>query len=86
MNNLARSTVSAAKLVAMWNERFPVGTPVTYWPGRREGHGQLTTTSSEAQLLGGHTPVVWLYDVSGCVALSHVEPLPPAPLRSVPHD
>ena len=43
--------------------------------GMREGIGKISTTLSEAILLGGHTPVVWLYDVSGCVALSHVEPV-----------
>ncbi len=30
--------------------------------------------ATEAQVLGGHTAVVWLAGVSGCVALSHCEP------------
>ncbi len=73
--NIARSTLSPAELVVKWNRRFPVGTHVRYWMGMREGIGKISTTLSEAILLGGHTPVVWLYDVSGCVALSHVEPV-----------
>ena len=75
MNELARSTVSAAKLVAKWNERFHVGTKVRYWTGAREGVGKISYTQSPAEVLSGHTAVIWLSGVSGCVALSHVEPV-----------
>lgn len=76
MNELAKSTISPTKLVAKWNERFPVGTQVRYWTGVREGSGKVSVTRSEAEVLSGHTAVVWIKDVSGCVALSHVEPEP----------
>lgn len=34
-----------------------------------------TVTCSEAQILSGHTPVVWLRDVSGCYLLDRVTPI-----------
>lgn len=34
----------------------------------------ITQTRTKAQLLGGHTAVVWLDDVRGCVALDRVKP------------
>jgi hypothetical protein len=78
MNDLARSTMSAAKLVAKWNEQFPVGTPVRFWTGAREGIGKMGCTRSAAEVLCG-TAVVWIYDVVGCVALTHVVPEGDAP-------
>jgi|GEM_PF-698119 len=36
----------------------------------------ITTTRTEAQILSGHTAVVWLDGVSGCYCLSHVTPIP----------
>lgn len=74
MNELARSTISQNGLAAKWNKTFPVGTRVRYWTGVREGVGKVSTTKTEADLLGGHTAVVWIEGESGCVALSHVEP------------
>ena len=74
MNELARSTISAKKLAAKWNETFPVGTRVRYWTGVREGLGKESVTSHTAQVLCG-AAVIWLQGVSGCIALSHVEPI-----------
>lgn len=34
-----------------------------------------TRTKSPAQLLSGHTPVVWLENVSGCYLLDRVTPI-----------
>jgi hypothetical protein len=34
-----------------------------------------TVTVSEAQILSGHTPVVWMKNVSGCYLLDRVTPL-----------
>lgn len=34
-----------------------------------------TTTKSEAQILSGHSAVVWMDNVSGCYLLSHVTPV-----------
>ena len=61
------------KLVDQWNAKHPTGTPVRYWTMVREGAGRTSTTRSVAELLSGHTAVVWLAGVSGCVSLSHVE-------------
>lgn len=67
--------------VDAWNARVPVGTPVRYWTGAREhfgdappDEGKTSHTSSEAWLLGGHTPVVRVYGESACIALTHVQP------------
>ncbi|MEU4231122.1 hypothetical protein AB0F17_43095 [Nonomuraea sp. NPDC026600] len=58
-----------------WNAAYPVGQPVRYWTGWREGEGRRSRTRTPAQLLGGHTAVVWMEGESSCVALSHVEPI-----------
>ncbi|MEU4331461.1 hypothetical protein [Nonomuraea dietziae] len=63
------------RLLNDWNTRVPVGTPVRYWTGYREGEGRISRTRSTARLLGGHTSVVWLDDVAGCISLTHVEPV-----------
>lgn len=60
-----------------FNARFPVGTPVRYWRGGREGEGAVGVTRSEAQVLSGHSPVVWIDGCTGCMHLSHVEPVDP---------
>lgn len=54
---------------------LPVGTPVRYWPLVREGEGRTGTTRSQVEILGGHTLVVWIAGVSGCIALTHVQAL-----------
>jgi hypothetical protein len=59
-----------------FNSRAPIGTPVRYWRGRREGAGIESRTASQATVLAGHTPVVWVEGCAACVALSHVEVLP----------
>ena len=68
------------RAVEQFNARFPVGTPVLYWPGVREGEGRESVTRSEAWLLGGHTPVVMVEGYAGGIALSHivVPGVPPA--------
>lgn len=37
---------------------------------------RITTTRSEAQILSGHSAVVWMDGVSGCYDLSRVTPIP----------
>jgi hypothetical protein len=59
-------------LVKFFNDAYPVGTPIEYWPGAREGEGKKSVTSSAAQLLGGHTPVVWVEGHAACISLTHV--------------
>lgn len=62
--------------VERFNENHPVGSLVYYWPGARKGPGRLSKTRTEAQLLGGHTAVVWVDDYIGCMPLSSVEVIP----------
>lgn len=68
-----RITAPAAPDVDAWNARYPVGTPVRYWPGAREGEGELTHTRSIAWLVCG-TPCVAVKGHAGGIALTHVEP------------
>lgn len=68
------------RAVDLWNTRYPIGTPVTAYPGARpsdDSHCErlITRTRSEAQVLGGHTAVVWVDGHSACIALTHVDPV-----------
>ena len=54
-----------------WNTANPVGTTVLIkLDGRDEP--QLTKTRSKAQILSGHSVVIWLEGVSGCYLLDRV--------------
>ena len=62
-----------------WNERYPIGTPVVAYPGARPADDPnderlVTRTRSRAEVLGGHTDVVWVEGHSACIALTHVDP------------
>lgn len=50
-----------------------IGTPVRYWTGCREGDGNASRTRTEVQMLGGHTPVVWVEYEPSAIAVTHVE-------------
>jgi hypothetical protein len=76
VSSIAYGTLSPAKAVAKFNAAFPIATSVRYWTGSRDGIGRVSKTRTEASVLYGHTAVVWLDDVAGCIALSHVEPMP----------
>lgn len=58
-----------------FNARFSVGTTVRVWPLARDDDSSsfVARTRSEAQVLSGHTAVVWVDGRPGCYALSHVE-------------
>lgn len=60
-----------------WNAVNPIGTEVVL---RRDDDVQMRTrTGSDAQVLSGHSAVIWLRGVSGCYLLDRVrraEPLP----------
>lgn len=58
--------------VAAWNATHPVGTPVRFWPGVREGEGRPSRTRSVAWA-PGHTPMVLVDGYTGGICLSHVE-------------
>lgn len=70
-----QQSLTAASVIDAWNAAHPVGTPVQYWPGVREGDGWLSRTRTAAEVLGGHTPVVWVEGASSCIALTHIEPV-----------
>lgn len=56
-----------------WNTRHPIGTPVVV---KRDGGQTISTrTRSAAQVLGGHTAVIWVEGISGCYALDRVSAL-----------
>lgn len=57
----------------VWNHKHPIGTPVTYHPVIGEKAGKETVTTGAAYVLGGHTAVVFVEGVSGCVALDACE-------------
>ena len=59
------------QLCDAWNEKYPVGTNVLVTDDLGEKHDANTT--SEAELLGGHTPVIWT-TYRPCYLLSRVEP------------
>ncbi len=58
--------------VRKWNEAHDVGIEVVV----RKDDGKLcnTTTRSEAQMLGGHTAVIWVQGIPGAYALDRVRP------------
>ncbi|MFD7622075.1 hypothetical protein [Streptomyces sp. NPDC059802] len=60
---------------AEWNALYPVGTPVTAYPGVRGENPLTTVTRSKAWTLSGHTPVVLVAGRSGGIALTHVDPI-----------
>lgn len=66
-----------------WNAQYPVGTPVTAYPGCRPEDDPkctrlVTHTRTAASVLGGHTAVVWVDGHSSCISLTHVDPAPGA--------
>ena len=56
--------------VDAWNETNRIGTPVEY----RSDNGSVVRTL-RARGLGGHTAVIWLEGVTGCVDLDRVKPV-----------
>ena len=69
---------AAARLAEEWNDWFErrhlsvLGAPVRYWTGERTGPGVGGVTRTGAEVLGGHTAVLWVEGVPGAIALSHV--------------
>ena len=53
----------------VWNHKNPKGTPVHFFPVIGGEKFRVTETISAAWVLSGHTAVVQLRGVSGCVAL-----------------
>lgn len=61
-----------------FNARHKVGGEITVCTGARGENPRPAKITYEAQILGGHTAVVYT-SVGGCVALTHVMSAPPSP-------
>jgi hypothetical protein len=57
-------------LVNEWNEQYPEGQKVIVV--QDSGKYCHTVTTSKAQLLGGHTAVIFLEGITGCYSLRRV--------------
>lgn len=71
-----REQAKTKKLQAVcdkFNAAYPVGADVLL---KKDGHDELfpTRTRSTAQVMGGHSAVIWLENVSGCYLLDRVMP------------
>ncbi|MFY9293299.1 MAG: hypothetical protein WAP03_21760 [Methylorubrum rhodinum] len=55
-----------------FNAKHRVGDTIHVWPGPIEGEPVPVKIRFPAQVLGGHTPVVYVTGGHGCIALSHV--------------
>jgi hypothetical protein len=60
------------KVADYLGEALPIGTPVTYWLGFREGDGIKSVTRSNVWDVCG-TPVVMVRGAAGGIALTHIE-------------
>lgn len=56
-----------------FNRRFPVGHRVTV--RKDDGTGMDTRTRSAAEVLSGHSAVIWLDGIAGCYLLDRVIPV-----------
>lgn len=61
------------KQVDAFNAKYQVGQTVTV--RMDNGEGRSTTTRSKAQVLSGHSAVIWLEGISGCYLLDRVIPM-----------
>jgi len=67
---IRRSPEQLEHQIAEFNRRYPVGTTVCV--ELDSGERRTTITRSAAQILGGHSPVIWLEGVRGCYLLDRV--------------
>lgn len=76
MSRAVRQVQALAKLQAeclKFNQSNPVGTAVSVLLD--SGEIRETVTTSEAEVLSGHTPVIWLEGIRGCYLLKRVTPV-----------
>lgn len=76
MKQTKRQQAKAKKLQTIcdqFNASYPVGTEMLL---KKDGHDELfpTKTRSTAQVMSGHSAVIWLENVSGCYLLDRVTP------------
>lgn len=75
-NNFGQNRKRLEKLCDAWNAAHPIGTAV--WLERDNGRKLLTETRSRAEVLEGHSAVIWVKGMVGCYLLERVTPpLPP---------
>ncbi|HGO6128480.1 TPA: hypothetical protein ACK3RK_007065 [Burkholderia cepacia] len=72
---MKKTSIRLERAVTDWNRQHGVGAFVKYHRIIGEGEGVATKTRSEAWVLSGHTAVVMVEGVSGCVALDAITPL-----------
>jgi hypothetical protein len=65
------SAAQLQKQCDKWNAANPEGTTVSYESIIGQGETFRGKSKSEAQVLSGHTAVIWLEGKSGCVCLDH---------------
>lgn len=71
-----RATFVVEELTAeVWNQLYPVGTPVTAYPGGRNGRAVRSRTRTQAWILGHPAPVVAVEGLPRGIALTHVDPI-----------
>jgi hypothetical protein len=61
--------------VENWNLKWPIGTEVDFHPVIDNPVCRRRKTRSKADILSGHTAVIWLEGESGCVALEACVPV-----------
>lgn len=71
--------------VDAWNAKYPVGTEVEFQSYKPDGPVDRYKTSTEAEVLSGHTAVVWLTGKSGCVCLDHCKAVAVPQAQGVAH-
>jgi len=75
MSTKRPSVKNQQQRVDQWNAQYPEGTDVAVT--RDCGEVIETKTRSQAELLGGHTAVIWLDGIRGCYLLERVAPRSP---------
>ncbi len=76
---MGRPRMTQARMQARcdrFNADHPVGSDVMFFNGLVGEDGQIGAIKAPAHILSGHTPVVWIEGARGCIALSHVRPVP----------
>lgn len=70
-----RTSQKAAREVDAWNKSVSVGDVVDYTEVKGLSIPARHKTRTPAEVLSGHTAVVWLEGKRGCVAVSHCTPV-----------
>lgn len=65
--------IEKKRMVDDWNRKYIPGQKVKVRTD--DGTEKITHTRSNAELLGGHTPAIWLEGFSGCYALDRITPV-----------